>query len=182
MKKSILFIFGIFLFNSLFSQRYYTKTGNITFDASSSVVEVIGINKGVISIFDVTTGQFEFSSNIKEYHFKQSLMEDHFNENYMDSEKYPKSTFKGFITNISSVNFSKDGVYPVTVKGILDIHNVKKNIETSGTFTINGGVVTTNSEFKVSLKDYNIEVPGVVVDAISDIANIKVNCTYTILK
>jgi polyisoprenoid-binding protein YceI len=182
MKKSILFIFGIFVINSLFSQRYYTKTGNITFDASSSIVEVIGINKGVISIFDITTGQFEFSSNIKEYHFKQSLMEDHFNENYMDSEKYPKSTFKGFITNISSVNFSKDGNYPVNVKGILEIHNVKKNIETSGTFSINGGVVTTNSEFKVSLKDYNIEVPGVVVDAISDVANIKVNCTYTILK
>jgi len=182
MKKIILFVFGLFILNTTFSQRYYTKTGNITFDASSSIVEVIGINKNVISVFDVNTGQFEFSSNIKEYHFKQSLMEDHFNENYMDSEKYPKSTFKGFITNIKEVNFGKDGVYSVTVKGILDIHNVKRNIETIGTFTINGGVITSNSEFKVALKDYNIEVPGVVVDAISDIAKIKVNCVYAIMK
>lgn len=182
MKKTILVIFTLITINNLFAQRYYTKTGNITFDASSSIVEVIGINKNVISVFDVNTGQFEFSSNIKEYHFKQSLMEDHFNENYMDSEKYPKSTFKGFITNISSVNFNKDGIYPVTVKGILEIHNVKRNIETNGMFTVSGGIITTNSEFKVELKDYNIEVPGVVVDAISEIAKIKVNCTYTLMK
>jgi polyisoprenoid-binding protein YceI len=182
MKKIILIILALITINNLFAQRYYTKTGNITFDASSSVVDVIGINNTVISVFDINSGQFEFSSNIKEYHFKQSLMEEHFNENYMDSEKYPKSTFKGFITNISSVNFNKDGVYPVSVKGILEIHNVKRNIETTGTFTINGGVITSNSEFKVALKDYNIEVPGVVVDAISDIAKIKVNCVYTIMK
>ena len=182
MKKIILIVFGLFILNTSFSQRYYTKTGNITFDASSSVVDVIGINNTVISVFDINSGQFEFSSNIKEYHFKQSLMEEHFNENYMDSEKYPKSTFKGFITNIKEVNFSKDGVYPVTVKGILDIHNVKRNIETTGTFTINAGLIIGNSEFKVALKDYNIEVPGVVVDAISDIAKIKVNCTYSIIK
>ena len=182
MKKIILIIVGIFLINSLIAQRYYTKTGNITFDASSSIVEVIGINKTVISVFDATTGQFQFSSNIKEYHFRQSLMEDHFNENYMDSEKYPKSTFTGTITNISSVNLKKDGTYPVNVKGVLEIHGVKKNVETNGIFTIVNGVITGSASFNVALRDYNIDVPGVVVDAISDVAKVKVICDYAIIK
>ena len=182
MKKTILLIGGFFLANTLFAQRYYTKTGNITFDASSSLVEVIGVNKTTISVFDATTGQFQFSSNVKEYHFRQSLMEDHFNENYMDSEKYPKSTFTGTITNISSVNFKKDGTYPVNVKGVLEIHNVKKNVETNGTFTIVNGVITASANFNVALKDYNIDVPGVVVDAISDVAKVKVICDYVIIK
>ena len=181
-KKLILIIVGFFLVNSLIAQRYYTKTGNVTFDASSTLVDVIGINKTTISVFDATTGQFQFSTNIKEYHFRQSLMEDHFNENYMESEKYTKSTFTGTITNITSVNFKKDGNYPVNVKGVLEIHNVKKNVETNGTFTIVNGVITANANFNVALRDYNIDVPGVVVDAISDIAKVKVICEYNIIK
>jgi len=182
MKKIILIVVGIFLINTLFAQRYYTKTGNITFDASSSLVDVIGINSATISVFDATTGQFQFSSNIKDYHFRQSLMEDHFNENYMESEKYTKSTFTGTITNIASVNFKKDGQYHVNVKGVLEIHGVKKNVETNGMFSISNGSITGTANFNVALKDYNIDVPGVVVDAISDIAKVKVTCEYIPIK
>ena len=59
-------------------------------------------------------------------------MQQHFNEDYMESGKYPKSTFKGKITNINKVNFQKDGTYPVKLKGMLEIHGVKKEIETPG--------------------------------------------------
>lgn len=182
MKKVILIVIGVFLINTLSAQRYYTKTGNITFDASSSIVEVIGINKTTISVFDATTGQFQFSTNIKDYHFKQSLMEEHFNENYMESEKYPKSTFTGTITNIATVNFKKDGLYHVNVKGILEIHGVKKSVETTGMFSISNGSITATANFNVALRDYNIDVPGVVVDAISDVAKVKVICDYIPIK
>ena len=53
-------------------------------------------------------------------------MQEHFNENYLESDKYPKSVFKGKITNIDKVNFQKDGNYPILVNGILEIHGVKK--------------------------------------------------------
>ena len=35
------------------------------------------------------------------FKFENQLMEDHFNENYMESTKFPKADFKGFITNIN---------------------------------------------------------------------------------
>ena len=53
-------------------------------------------------------------------------MEEHFNENYMESNTFPKANFKGTITDLGKVNFSKDGTYPVTVKGDLTIHGVTK--------------------------------------------------------
>ena len=65
-------------------------------------------------------------------------MEEHFNENYMESNTFPKANFKGTITDLSKINFSKDGTYPVTVKGDLTIHGVTKNIEAPGTITISG--------------------------------------------
>jgi polyisoprenoid-binding protein YceI len=109
-------------------------------------------------------------------------MQDHFNENYMESEKYPKSIFTGTITNISSVNFKKDGLYHVNVKGVLEIHGVKKNVETTGMFSISNGSITATANFNVALRDYNIDVPGVVVDAISDVAKVKVICDYIPIK
>ena len=55
-------------------------------------------------------------------------MEEHFNENYLESNTFPKANFKGAITDLSKVNFSKDGSYAVSVKGDLTIHGVTKNI------------------------------------------------------
>ena len=59
-------------------------------------------------------------------------MEEHFNENYMESDKIPKATFKGKITNLSSVDFTKNGTYDVTVEGDLTIHDVTNKISTKG--------------------------------------------------
>ena len=59
-------------------------------------------------------------------------MKEHFNENYLESNKYPKSVFKGKIVNIDKVNFKKQAEYPVTVKGNLEMHGIIKEIETSG--------------------------------------------------
>ena len=109
-------------------------------------------------------------------------MQDHFNENYMESEKYPKTMFSGNITDIKKVNFSKDGTYPVTVKGTLDMHGVKKQIETTGSLKINGDQVLGTSSFIVALADYNIVIPGVVKEKLAKTVKINVTCNYSLLK
>jgi hypothetical protein len=34
-------------------------------------------------------------------------MEEHFNENYLESDKFPKASFKGTIADIKTVNFTR---------------------------------------------------------------------------
>ena len=109
-------------------------------------------------------------------------MQDHFNENYMESDKFPKAIFKGNITNMDKVTVTKDGTYPVTVKGILDMHGVKKELETKGSLKVKGETIEAIAEFVVVMDDYKIEIPSVVKDKLSKTAKIKINCTYTILK
>jgi polyisoprenoid-binding protein YceI len=106
-------------------------------------------------------------------------MEDHFNENYMESDKYPKSIFKGKFSNIENIDFNKDGTYPATVKGTLEIHGVKKEVETTGTIKVSGKNITATASFEVTLEDYKVDVPSIVGIKISEKAKIKVNCTYT---
>lgn len=163
-------------------KRFYTKTGTISFVASTPLEKIDPVNKSATSVIDIGSGQIEFAVLIKGFEFEKALMQEHFNENYMESHKYPKSVFKGKITNINSINFQKDGTYPATVKGTLEIHGIKKEISTAGTISVKGQTIRSSAGFDVLISDYNISIPGVVRDKISKTAKIKVNCTYVPLK
>ena len=183
MKKSILIVTALFVISASFAQkRYFTKTGNISFRAGTAVEDIDGINKSTTCIFDAASGDIQFAILVKGFEFKSALMMEHFNENYMESDKFPKSTFKGKISNPEKNNFQKDGTYPVTVKGTLEIHGVKKEVETTGTFKVTGETVLATADFNILLEDYKIEIPGLVKDKISKTAKIHVNCSNTILK
>ncbi len=179
MSRSIILIVIAFSSAALFAQeRYFTKTGRISFTAGTPLEDIDAVNKSVTSVIDITTGQIEFAVLMKGFEFKRALMQEHFNENYVESEKFPKSTFKGKITDVASVNFKKDGSYPVTVKGTLDIHGVKREIETKGTIKVANGIISSDAIFKILLEDYDIKIPGAVKDKISPTVEIKTDCAY----
>src|SRR4051794_22921880 len=109
------------------AQNYITRNGNISFSSHTPLEDVNAENNEVASVLNTTTGAFEFKAAIKSFHFRKTAMEQHFSDgNYMDAEKYPKASFSGKITDLSSVNFQKDGTYKVTVQGNLTIKDVKK--------------------------------------------------------
>src|SRR6476661_3108538 len=108
------------------AQKYYTKNGTISFFSSTSMEDIKADNSQVMSVLNTENGDMQFSVLVKSFHFQKALMEEHFNENYMESEKFPKASFKGTVADISKVNFSKDGVYNVNVSGDLTIHGVTK--------------------------------------------------------
>ena len=59
---------------------------------------------------------------MRAFHFQIALMEEHFNENYVESDIYPKATFRGeFMSFLKTSNRNK-----VLVNGIIDFHGVKK--------------------------------------------------------
>ena len=77
----------------------------------------------------------------------------------MESDKFPKSTFKGKITNLSDINFAKNGDYKAVVEGEMTIHGVTKKIKESGTITVKGNAVELKSSITAALSDYKIKIP-----------------------
>lgn len=179
MKHCLLF-FAIFFFTcgTVAAQKYYTKNGSISFFSSTKLEDIKADNNQVVSVLNAQTGELQFSVLIKSFHFKKALMEEHFNENYLESGKYPKSTFKGTVADISKVNFSKDGSYTVNVSGDLTIHGVTQKINTTGTISVKAGVPTASSKFKVKLADYKVSIPNIVSNNISETIEITVSCEY----
>lgn len=158
------------------AQKLYTKNGVTSFFSSTKMEDIKAENNQVLCVLNTQTGELQFSLLNKGFHFAKALMEEHFNENYMESNKFPKSTFKGTVADVSKVNFSKDGTYPVTVKGDLNIHGVTKNVSASGNIVVKDGKAITTSKFSVKLADYNINVPSAVKNNIAESIEITVNC------
>jgi hypothetical protein len=174
-------IFFILLSSGLAAnaQKYMTKNGFIGFYSITPMEEIKADNNQVAGIIDTGTGDIVFQVLIKSFHFERALMEEHFNENYLESEKYPKSTFKGKITNITSVNFSKNGTYDVTVEGDLTIHNVTNKVNIKGTIEVITGGINANAKFNIIPEDYKIDIPGVVREKINKNLEVTVSMKYT---
>ena len=179
MKNSVLFTLVLFLSLTLNAQKYSGKNGYIGFFSSTPVEDIKADNNQVASIIDAATGDIVFQVLIKSFRFDKALMEEHFNENYMNSEVYPKSTFKGKIVNISQVDFAKPGVYPVLVEGEMSMHGVTNLLSTSGTIEVLKDGIVANSNFKLKPEDYKIEIPGIVRDKIAKEIELTVDVKYT---
>lgn len=156
MKKIVFTLFILTTAVSLNAQKYFTKNATVVFQNKGPLETIEGTNKTTTSVIDSKTGAIAFSVLIKGFVFEKQLMQKHFNENYMESDKFPKSEFKGTISNNASVKYTTDGVYNVTVTGKLTLHGITKDINTSGKITVAGGKVSANANFSVALADYNI--------------------------
>ena len=183
MRKKIIFLITILAcINCIacksFGQEYFTKNGSISFFSKAPIENIKADNNQVISVFNTQTGAIGFSVLNIAFHFPKAMMEQHFNSDYMESDKFPSSTFRGMITDISNIDFGKDGTYKVNVNGILFIHGVSKNIAARATIIVKEGKLSAVAVFKILLKDYHIKIPSIVVNNISENIEITVSCNY----
>jgi hypothetical protein len=178
MKRLSVLFFLLTIAFAVNAQKYMTRNGYIGFFSHTPMEDIKGDNNQVSGVLDISTGEMVFQALIKSFHFDRALMEEHFNENYMESDKIPKTTFKGKITNLSSVNFSKNGTYEITVEGDLMIHDVTNRITTKGTLEVVDGGINANSKFKIVPEDYKISIPGVVREKINKDLEVTVTMKY----
>lgn len=159
--KTILLIFCCFLCTivSKSQERYLTKNGTIHFYSETPIEDITAENNQVLSIIDVTNQKMAISILMKSFMFKKALMQEHFNENYVESDKYPKATFKGSILNFDALN---ETATTLQVKGMLTIHGVSKEMVIDANFTKNAETISVSGNFMLALDDFNIEIPAVV--------------------
>ncbi|MBK9569627.1 MAG: YceI family protein [Chitinophagaceae bacterium] len=166
------------------SQKFYTKNGQINFDATSptSPEKIEGINRSATCVVDTKSGNMQFAALMKGFAFERALMEEHFNENYVESDKYPKAEFKGEIKNSDKVDFTKDGNYTVKIKGKLTMHGESNDVETEAKISIQNGKIKATADLNVLLSDYKVSIPGLVADKVSKTVKISVSCLLEPLK
>jgi len=180
MKKVILTFICLIFSIALFSQKLMTRSGEIKFEASMPAFEeVAAMNNTVSCLFDTSTGEIAVLALVKGFRFKVPLMEEHFNENYIESDQFPKSTFKGKVANfdVSKVSSAKS---TYDVEGDLTLHGVTKKVKTKITFVKSGEKLISTCNFKVKPIDFNIKIPSVVKSKIAE--TVEINLKFELEK
>ena len=156
MRTSIItLLLALFAFGQVQAQKIYsTKNATVRFIAVDDK-DIDATNTKAVSRLEAN-GKLSFIMLMKDFSLEMDLMQKHFNDEYVESDKFPRGIFNGQITNIKSVNFAKDGNYPIIVKGNMQVHGVNKAIQTNGVIVISNGLPKASAKFTVSLKDFGI--------------------------
>ncbi len=159
-----------------FGQIYMTRNGFIGFYSKTAMEDIAAENNQVYAIVDASKKNLAFTLLMKGFIFRKELMQVHFNENYVESDKYPKASFTG--SYIGEFNPGKNGNYAVMVKGNLTIHNVTKPIEKPARLDLMDGKITGVADFTIRPEDFDIKIPSIVRDKISEFitVHVKIEC------
>lgn len=178
MKKIVLFLTICLAFKNIHAQVYKSveKKGNILFHSYTPMEDIDAKTDATNSLLNSINDSVMVRVQMTTFKFPKALMEEHFNENYVESSKFPISSFRGKINQ--KIDFKVDGVHKVTCTGNLTLHGVTKLVTFDGIITIKGEEVNLTSDFKIKLVDYNIEVPKVVLKNIAEEIEVKANISY----
>ena len=177
MKKINLLVVLFAVHLATFAQPIYlSKTGEASFFSETPLENIDAHSKIVTSVLNTTSKEVVFKIKVRTFKFEKALMEEHFNEKYLESDKYSDATFIGKINE--TIDFTKDGVYQITATGKLNIHGIAKDRTEKGTLTIKNGQISISASFIVTLKDFKIEVPQLVMQNIAETIAVKVSADY----
>jgi polyisoprenoid-binding protein YceI len=167
-RLKLFFLLGVFaVLSSIegFAQKYFTKNASVRFFSKAPLENIEAKNSQAICVVEVSSMEIEVSMLMRAFEFHKALMQEHFNENYVESDKFPKSNFKGKIT--SPENLSTQGSFPAKVKGQLSLHGVTHEIEAEGKITVSGDKISIESVFFIKPEDYGIKIEKMYLDKIA---------------
>jgi polyisoprenoid-binding protein YceI len=175
--KNLLLIVAMAAGLTAWADQYVARAGKAHFFSATAMENIEATSAIAVCALNTANKKIVVKIKNKSFRFKDGLMEEHFNENYMESDKYEYSTLEGVIAD--NIDFTKDGVYNVTIHGTLDIHGVKQERDIKGTLTIqHGAPVNGKAKFDVKLADYNIKVPSIVGANIAEAMAVDVDFNF----
>lgn len=168
-------ILVLFVSNMATAQKHFTKTGLTTFKASVDTFEPIEAkNESTTVILNTKTGAIAALLFVKAFHFEIALMQEHFNENYMDSNKFPKATFKGQLIDFNMKHLSSEDK-EFQLKGTLTIRGKDKLIATVAKLKKQHDKIVITSNLTVKPEEFDIKIPGIVRDKIAKSINLNLH-------
>lgn len=176
MKKFTLLAFFFTASLIVAQEKMTTSKCVIHFEASVPFFEEVKAeNNEVHCVLIPEKSRITFVAFIKKFQFKRALMKEHFNNNYMESDHYPKATFKGIIEkfDIKDIN---ETAKEYQIKGKMDIHGESKIIIVTAKIKKTMEGIQINSNFTLNTDDFKIEIPSIVIAKVSKNVNTQIEC------
>jgi polyisoprenoid-binding protein YceI len=158
----------------LVAQRYMDRVGRASFYSKAPLEDIEAHTDQALCVLDASSGEVAASLLMKSFQFEKALMQEHFNEKYVESDKYPKATFAGKITNLADINLNQNGTYTAKVEGKITIHGETQPLSTDVEFVVQDNTIKATASFPLRVKDFRITIPSIVARNIAEVIEVRV--------
>ncbi len=185
-RSILILILSIAISNLVYSFEYHVdmakKANNVKFISKAPLEDFEGntqrINGYLKNAGDNLQGsELYFEVDLNSLNTGIGLRDQHMRDNYLETKKYPKTTFKG---NVTTVTDKGNGLYEVIVDGSITIHGVTKQTQVKGTIQLGANDARVKSKFVVKLSDFKVKVPELMFQKINE--NIELVLDFTMKK
>ena len=169
--KSLILYFIFTLPILVYSEEWHVKKSDdnlVMFTSSTSLLDFDGITSNIDG-YIYWEGDKIFGEN-NELYFEVDLnsvetgigkRDRDMREDVLETDKYPKTWFKGKIVN--AIKEGKNSTqYKVVSKGKMFLHGIEKEININAEINIEKNKMNVISNFSVFLKDHEIEAPSLL--------------------
>jgi hypothetical protein len=152
---------------------YFTDSGHAKFTSDAPLEFIQASSNELAGILNINDLTFSFTVPMVSFQgFNSALQRTHFNENYIESEKFPNSTFKGKV--IEEIDFTSPGTYHIRAKGLLNVHGIENDRIMRCTLRVESGRITVESNFTVLLDEHKIKIPSIVQQKIAEVIDVTI--------
>lgn len=162
----------LLLFYAGYAQQYSTKNGFVGFYSKTPLEDIQAENNQVYAVMDASKKTLAVAMLVKGFIFKKELMQEHFNENYIESDKYPKSSFSGSFAE--DINTAKEGTQTIHISGSITLHGITKPFATTASLEVSDNTINGSSSFVLIPADFNIQIPSLVREKIAKEIQVQV--------
>lgn len=170
---SILFIIHI-ISSSVWSMEYKvdkSKTNLVKFISEATIENFDGVTNNIDGYLFYKDNDFlseselYFEVDLRTVDTGIGLRNRHMREDYLETNKYPMTSYKGKIIYSDKVS---DTEYKVVIDGNMSIHGVTKPLKINGNLYKADDGFRIKAYFEILLTDYNIEIPKLMFMKISN--------------
>lgn len=152
---------------------FFTDSGHVEFSSDAPLEYIQASSNELAGILNINDLSFSFTVSMVSFQgFNSALQRTHFNENYIESEKFPNSTFNGKI--IEELDFASPGTYHIRAKGLLNVHGVDNDKIIRCTIQVETGRISVESSFTVPLDEHKIKIPSIVQQKIAEVIDVSI--------
>lgn len=168
---ALLFVFGFSSAQN--SEKIIARQGQVSFFSYTSVENIKAENNQVLSIIDLKDQSIAVSMLMNAFIFEKALMKEHFNESYIESDIYPRATFKGKILDF---NPNSESTQVKMIKGVFEMHGQSQELEIKAKIENSKGVYKISGSFETLVSNYKINIPPLLAGNIAK--SIKVDFKF----
>lgn len=173
MKKLILISLTLILTSSAFAKVEFqvdkSKKNLVKFISDAPVEDFEGVTSSIDGYMLGEVGNLigtdlYFEVDLNTVDTDNGLRDRHMRENYLQTDKYPLTTYEGKIYESKKID---DKLYKVKAKGKFQVHGVTKEKTIDADIYVYDNIYHIKTQFVVSLTDHKIETPSIMLVKLS---------------